>query len=62
MEAIVVIAVFTWFNAHGLTQDEIKDTDYLFDILSNYEEEYGELDIDVATQLINEYQCLKLIK
>ncbi len=35
--------VFLWLDAHCLTQEEIKDTDYLLDMVYNLEEEIGEI-------------------
>jgi hypothetical protein len=44
----------------GLTQKEVEDFDYMSNILSNFEEEYKELDEDVAIKLICDYQIFFL--
>jgi hypothetical protein len=54
--------VFSWFDAHHLTQEEVEDFDYMSNILSNFEEEYEELEEEVAFKLICYYQISFLKK
>jgi hypothetical protein len=54
--------VFSWFDAHQLTQKEVEDFDYMNNILSNFEEEYEELEEEVAFKLICDYQISFLKK
>jgi deoxyadenosine/deoxycytidine kinase len=48
--------VFKWLDAHKLTGEEVEDYDYLENIISNYEEEFGELEEDEVINLIRDYQ------
>jgi hypothetical protein len=54
--------VFSWFDAHHLTQKEVEDYDYLSNILSNFEKEFEELEEEVALKLICDYQISFLKK
>ena len=54
--------VFSWFDAHRLNQKEVEDFDYMSNILSNFEEEYEELEEEVAFKLICDYQISFLKK
>ncbi len=54
--------VFSWFDAHNLTQKEVEDFDYMSNILSNFEEEYEELEEDLCFKLICDYQISFLKK
>jgi hypothetical protein len=49
-------AVFRWFDAHKLTSSEVQDLDYLLNLFSNFEEEFGEFDDDEVGSLICDYQ------
>ncbi len=48
--------VFKWLDAHNLTQKEVEDLDYLLNLLSNFEEEFGEFEDDEAIGLVCDYQ------
>ncbi len=54
--------VFKWLDAHNLTQKEVEDFDYLENIISNYEDEFGELEEDDVINLICDYQIYFLKK
>jgi len=54
--------VFKWLDAHKLTRSEVENFDYLKNIISNYEEEFGELDDDEVIKLICDYQIYFLKK
>lgn len=54
--------VFKWLDAHILTQKEVEDFDYLDNIISNYEEEFGELEEEDVINLICDYQIYFLKK
>ena len=48
--------VFRWLDAHKLTKKEVEDFNYLDDLISNYEEEFGELEEEECISLILDYQ------
>ena len=54
--------VFKWLDAHNLTRRQVEDFDYLENIISNYEEEFGELEEDDVINLICDYQIYFLKK
>ena len=54
--------VFKWLDGHKLTRSEVEDFDYLENIISNYEEEFGELEEDDVINLICDYQLYFLKK
>lgn len=54
--------VFKWLDAHKLTLKEVEDFDYLENIISNYEDEFGELEEEDVINLIFDYQLYFLKK
>ena len=54
--------VFKWLDAHNLTRRQVEDFDYLENIISNYEEEFGELEEDDVINIICDYQIYFLKK
>lgn len=48
--------VFKWFDSHNLTKEEVENFYYLYDLLNNFEEEFGEFEEDEAIDLICDYQ------
>ena len=49
-------SLFNWLDAHQLTQKEVEDFDFLEDLISNWEEEHGELEEEEAINFIFSYQ------
>ena len=49
-------SLFNWLDTHQLTQKEVEDFDYLEDLISNWEEEHGELEEEEAINHIFSYQ------
>lgn len=48
--------VFKWFDAHEFSPEEVEDLEYLLNILSNFEEEFGEIEEEEAIKLAMDYQ------
>lgn len=54
--------LFNWLDRHALTQEEIKDSDYLDSLIVNFEENIQEeFSKEIIPELIVDYQTLKLI-
>jgi hypothetical protein len=48
--------VFKWIDSYKLTKEEVKDFDYLENIITSYEDRYGELEEEDVINLICDYQ------
>ena len=48
--------IFKWIDSYKLTKEEVKDFDYLENIITNYEDRYGELEEEDVINLICDYQ------
>jgi hypothetical protein len=58
----MVEKVFKWLDAHNLSQEEIRDFDYLVSLIINFEEEEGSLIRIRIKGLVEEYQSTRLKK
>ena len=48
---------FKWLDAHDLSENEILDFDYVYSLLTNFEEEQDfEFDDDEALEIVSDYQ------
>lgn len=48
---------FKWLDAHDLSENEILDFDYVYNLLTNFEEEQDfEFEEEEALEIVSDYQ------